>query len=209
MIAFIRGTIIDQEIDSVTLDVGGIGYQVLIPIQQMTGSLQTGKELALHTYLQVKEDSWTLFGFANKEQLQIFKMLISVNGVGARTGLAILNLLSPVQIAVAIGNGDYKVFNQVPGIGNKISQRIVLELKEKTKAFADDEAQAEFAFADDDHTLHAVGLQEAILAMEQLGYSGKESAVLIRKAKKRLDEQGIVADINRLIKEALQLTLEK
>lgn len=209
MIAFIRGTIIDQEIDSVTLDVGGIGYQVLIPIQQMTGSLQTGKELALHTYLQVKEDGWTLFGFANKEQLQIFKMLISVNGVGARTGLAILNLLSPVQIAVAIGNGDYKVFNQVPGIGNKISQRIVLELKEKTKAFADSEAQAEFAFADEDSTLHAVGLQEAILAMEQLGYSGKESAVLIRKAKKRLEEQGAVADINRLIKEALQLTLEK
>ena len=209
MIAFIRGTIIDQEIDSVILDVGGIGYQVLIPIQQMTGSLQTGKELALHTYLQVKEDSWTLFGFANKEQLQIFKMLISVNGVGARTGLAILNLLSPVQIAVAIGNGDYKVFNQVPGIGNKISQRIVLELKEKTKAFADSEAQAEFAFADEDSMLHAVGLQEAILAMEQLGYSGKESAVLIRKAKKRLEEQGAVADINRLIKEALQLTLEK
>lgn len=209
MIAFIRGTIIDQEIDSVTLDVGGIGYQVLIPIQQMAGTLQTGKELALHTYLQVKEDSWTLFGFANKEQLQIFKMLISVNGVGARTALAILNLLSPVQIAVAIGNGEYKVFNQVPGIGNKISQRIVLELKEKTKAFADGESQTEFSFADEDDTLKAVGLQEAILAMEQLGYSGKESAMLIRKAKKRLEERGITADINQLIKEGLQLTLEK
>ncbi len=209
MIAFIRGTIIDQEIDSVTLDVGGIGYQVLIPVQQMAGSLQTGKELALHTYLQVKEDSWTLFGFANKEQLQIFKLLISVNGVGARTALAILNLLSPVQIAVAIGNGEYKVFNQVPGIGNKISQRIVLELKEKTKAFADGEDQAAFAFDDEDTTLKAVGVQEAILAMEQLGYSGKESAVLIRKAKKRLEEQGITADINQLIKEGLQLTLEK
>lgn len=209
MIAFIRGTIIDQEIDSITLDVGGIGYQVLIPVQQMAGSLQTGKELALHTYLQVKEDSWTLFGFANKEQLQIFKMLISVNGVGARTGLAILNLLSPAQIAVAIGNGEYKVFNQVPGIGNKISQRIVLELKEKTKAFADEEAQGEFTFDDGDNTLQAVGLQEAILAMEQLGYSGKESATLIRKAKKRLDEKGVTADINQLIKEGLQLTLEK
>ena len=209
MIAFIRGMIIDQEIDSVTLDVGGIGYQVLIPIQQMTGTLAIGSELALHTYLQVKEDGLALFGFAQKEQLHIFKMLLSVNGVGARTALAILNLLSPSQVAIAVSSGDYKVFNQVPGIGNKISQRIVLELKEKIKAFG--ESAAPIDFQEETATIggDAAMLQEAMLAMEQLGYSGKEASLLIRKAEKRLTEKGVPMNINGLIKEGLQLTLEK
>lgn len=209
MIALIRGMIIDQEIDSVILDVGGIGYQVLIPIQQMTGTLAIGSELSLYTYLQVKEDGLALFGFAHKEQLHIFKMLLSVNGVGARTALAILNLLSPSQVAVAVSSGDYKVFNQVPGIGNKISQRIVLELKEKIKAFGEAvtsiDLQEETVMEGGDAAI----LQEAILAMEQLGYGSKEADLLIHKAKKRLTEKGVPLDINCLIKEGLQLTLEK
>ena len=209
MIALIRGMIIDQEIDSVILDVGGIGYQVLIPTQQMTGTLAIGSELALYTYLQVKEDGLALFGFAHKEQLHIFKMLLSVNGVGARTALAILNLLSPSQVAVAVSSGDYKVFNQVPGIGNKISQRIVLELKEKIKAFGESPAQIDLSEGAAMAEGAAAMLQEAILAMEQLGYSGKEASQLIHKGQKRLTEKGVAIDANSLIKEGLQITLEK
>lgn len=208
MIAFIRGTVIDQELDSVILDVGGIGYQVLLPMQQMAVPVQLGKELALHTYLQIKEDSWALFGFCHKEQLHIFKLLLTVNGVGARTALAILNLLAPEQIVVAINQGEYKVFNQVPGIGNKISQRIVLELKEKIKIFG--EVAAEPVLAENSFAANgAVQTQDAILAMEQLGYGGKEATALIKKAQKQLEEKALTVDTNGLIKTALQLTLEK
>lgn len=206
MIAFMRGTIIDQELDNIILEVGGIGYQVLVPVQQMAGALQIGKEIALHTYLHVREDNWTLFGFSHKEQLHIFKLLLTVNGVGARTALAILNLLTPGQIVAAIHKGEYKVFNQVPGIGNKISQRIVLELKEKIKIFGEaEETNIEIA----DAPVNLAGEQDAVLAMEQLGYSGKEAVLWVRKAQKRLADKNMAINTNSLVKEALQLTLEK
>ena len=208
MIAWICGNILEQEGDSVLLDVGGIGYQVLIPVQQISVSLQPGKNLTLYTHLQVREDNWTLFGFANKEQLNLFKLLLTVNGVGARTALSILNLLAPSQILLAIQKGEYKVFNQVPGIGNKISQRIVLELKEKIKLFGT-VADVNGVVLDDIVQPFTGVFQDAVLAMEQLGYSNKEASMLIHKAEKQLQIKEIAVDVNGLIKEALRFTLEK
>ena len=116
---------------SLVLDVHGVGYEVLVPGQLLSSISGTGQELKLYTYMQVREDAVVLFGFLTKDDLAMFKMLIGVNGVGPKAGLAILSALGADDLRFAVLSDDAKKIAKTPGIGTKTAQKIILELKDK------------------------------------------------------------------------------
>lgn len=131
MIAFLKGMVEDITGNSLVLDVHGVGYEVLVPGQILDLMGGTGQEIKLYTYMQVREDAVILFGFLTKDDLQMFRMLIAVNGVGPKAGLAILSALGADDLRFAVLADDAKRIAKTPGIGAKTAQKIILELKDK------------------------------------------------------------------------------
>jgi Holliday junction DNA helicase RuvA len=130
VIASLRGTVVARRLDGVVLDVGGVGYLVQAT-QRALQKARSGKEVALDTYLHVREDALQLYGFAEPAERELFELLLSVSGVGPKVALAILSNSTPGDLRRAIVLEDETRFVAIPGIGKKTAQRIVLELKEK------------------------------------------------------------------------------
>jgi len=130
MIASLRGRVLARRLDGVVLDVGGVGY-LLHTTQRALRKAQGGQEVALDTYLHVREDALQLYGFSEPAERELFELLLSVSGVGPKVALAILSGSTPKDLRRAIALGDETRFVAIPGIGKKTAQRIVLELKEK------------------------------------------------------------------------------
>lgn len=131
MIAFLRGTLVAKDLASAVLDVGGVGYEVLIPLSTYDVPLPVGSEarLLIHDYL--REDAHWLFGFATDDERQLFRLLIDVNGIGVKTACAALGGLPPHELRLAIANRDAKRLAKLPGIGKKTAERIAMELADK------------------------------------------------------------------------------
>ena len=130
MLYSVRGKLIHTTASSAVVECGGVGFDCQTTLNTLK-TLKTGSEVTLFTYLNVREDAMELFGFATKTELETFKTLISVSGVGPKAGLSVLSELSPEQVAMAIATDDIKTITRAQGIGKKIAQRIVLELKDK------------------------------------------------------------------------------
>ena len=178
MIQYIKGTLADMDEESVIIDNHGIGFQVFISGQTFEYLPQIGAEIKMYIYFQVKEDGLALFGFLTKDDLRVFKLLISVNGVGPKGALAILSVLTPDDLRFAVIADDAKAISKAPGIGAKTAQRVVLELKDKLKL--------EDAFSPKEELVKnpAVELekgvrQEALLALTSLGYSSSEASQVL------------------------------
>ena len=133
MISYIKGTVAYIGSDCIVVDNNGIGYNIQVS-PATSSSVVMEKEVRIYTYMNVKENEMSLFGFLTKEELNMFNMLISVNGVGPKSAVAMLGTLSPSQLALAIATEDIKVLSVGQGIGKKIAQRIALELKDKIGA---------------------------------------------------------------------------
>ncbi len=133
MIASVRGEVLEIALDHAVVEVGGVGLAVLAAPATLAG-LRRGEQARLATTLVVREDSLTLFGFADDEQRELFGLLQSVGGIGPRMALATLAVLTPDQLTTALHDGDVKTLTRVPGIGQKVAQRMVLELKDKVVA---------------------------------------------------------------------------
>ncbi|MBN1668335.1 MAG: Holliday junction branch migration protein RuvA [Anaerolineales bacterium] len=133
MIASLRGRILDLEEDSLVVEIGGVGLLVYVPAQLRAG-LRRHEEVFLHTYLVVREDALTLYGFPSAEEKEFFAMLLGVNGVGPRLALAVLSTLNPDAIRRAVFNEQAEVFSRVPGIGRKTAQKMLLHLQDRIKA---------------------------------------------------------------------------
>ncbi len=169
MLYSVRGKLIAIESNAAVVECGGVGYMC----QTTMNTLKTVKlntEVMLYTYLNVREDAVDLFGFATKAELETFKNLISVSGVGPKAGLAVLSELSPEQVAMAIASDDLKTITRAQGIGKKIAQRIVLELKDKLAKAAKEDGS--FAQAAQNSVNVSMGnVPKAIEALGVLGYS--------------------------------------
>jgi len=188
VIAVLRGEVLDRGESSVVVDVHGVGYRVLVPTGVAIPS--PGREVILHTSLQVREDSMTLYGFLERDELRLFELLLTSSGVGPKLALAALSALRPSVLEAAIVDGDLAVLTAVPGIGRKVAERLVLELKDRVGAVAG--APAGSAAARDDGSVSAV--REALAgfgftpvevraALAQLdGIAGEESGALLRRA---------------------------
>ena len=131
MISYVRGELAAVEPQKAIVDVGGIGYGVYMSQQALSVLPQPGNEVKLYTYLNVKEDAMQLFGFLTKDDLDIFKLVIGVSGIGPKGGLNILSCMSPDELRFAIMSGDAKAISAAPGIGKKTAEKLILELREK------------------------------------------------------------------------------
>ncbi|MBR5873423.1 MAG: Holliday junction branch migration protein RuvA [Oscillospiraceae bacterium] len=196
MIYCLTGTLLEKSLDNVVIDVQGVGFSLAVPSTVQGVLPAVGEKCTLYTYLSVKEDALDLYGFADKAEQKAFKTLISVSGVGPKAGLAILSVLSPQKIALAVTTGDYKSFTAANGVGPKVAQRIVLELKGK---FSNDDVAGGVTMADVQRTAVSTGsVSQAISALIALGYNQSQAALAVSK----LDAE---QDVQSLIKQALKL----
>lgn len=171
MFSYIQGRVEEIRPDGIVLDHDGIGYEIGLPqssLSQIRGQMQ----LRVYTYLQVRDDGFSLFGFLKKEDLDLFKLLIGVSGIGPKGALSILGVLSSDQLRFAVAAGDDKTIAGAPGIGKKTAQRLILDLKDKID-FAQLLEDKMDAGSDPAAANDARG--EAILALNALGYSSTEA----------------------------------
>ncbi len=198
MIGFIRGIIDSINESSAVIDVNGVGYIVNIGTGTASEMPPAGEEVKLHTYMAVKEDDMSLFGFLHKEELEIFKMLIRVNGIGPKGAQAILSVMSVPDLRFAILTGDAKAISRAPGIGGKTAQKLILELKDR---IADTVGEPESYAASGAVQASAAGDErtEAAEALIALGYSQTEAYRAVKAA-----EVPDGADANAVLKAALK-----
>ena len=133
MIHFVRGILEETGNDYVVLDNHGIGFLIYTPSSVLDELPNRGETVRMYTYMYVREDQMTLYGFLNRDDLQIFKMLISVSGIGPKGALGILSTITPNQFRFAVISGDAKAISKAPGIGPKTAQKLIIELKDKLK----------------------------------------------------------------------------
>lgn len=205
MISYIRGELCNIEEQKAIVDVNGVGYGIYMPQQALSLLPPMGQQVKIHTYLNIREDAMQLFGFLTKEDLNVFRLLIGVNGIGPKAGLNILSCLSPDELRFAVLSGDAKAISATPGIGKKTAEKLILELKDKLNI----EDMLEHAAHGGDSEDLASGTDtasntmqaEAVQALTALGYGSAES---LRAVKKSSPECSSVEDI---LKEALKFLL--
>ena len=182
MISFIRGKIVDSSETSLILENGGIGYEIFMTGASMEKALRERDEVKIHTYFHIREDAMQLYGFLTKDDLQIFRLLLGVNGIGPKAALGILAALSADELRFAVLSDDVKTISRAPGIGKKTAQKLILELKDKLKLEDAFEAKLSHVEADADAEASSFdGSKEAVEALVALGYSSTEALRAVRK----------------------------
>lgn len=178
MYSYIKGTLEEVYEDRIVVENNGIGYQMEVPATVIGWLPSAGEIVKIFTYLHVKEDCFSLFGFLSRDELNIFKMMLNVSGIGPKGALGILSTLTPDQLRVAVASDDAKSIAKSPGIGNKTAQKLIIELKDKIKLEdVIDHGFAQVNAAQSEATAKVVG--EAIEALTSLGYSLKEAKEVV------------------------------
>ena len=192
----LTGTVIFSDLNSVALSCGGVGFRCQTTVNTLR-DVQNGRELTLFTYLNVREDALDLFGFSTTYELDWFKLLIGVTGVGPKAALAILSELVPEKLAMSISAGDVKAITRAQGVGPKLAQRVILELKDKAKSALSGAQEAQ-DYASVATANEMPNTKEAIAALTMLGYNRTEASSAVAKLDSSLPTQT-------LIKQALKL----
>ncbi len=178
MYAYIKGTIEYIDVDSFIIDNNGIGYRILSSTN-VTSRLKLHESLTVYTYLNVREDDMTLFGFLSNEEVSVFKLLISVSGIGPKVALSIMSQLTLDELRMAVISEDYKAISKANGVGTKTAQRAVIELKDKFKL---EDIFAENDMSDDlSEKVNDDIITETAMALTSLGYSNVEALRAIKK----------------------------
>ena len=168
MIYSLRGALIHKEIGTAVIECAGVGYKCTVTFNTLKALPEVGEEAFLYTHMIVREDNVELVGFSKIDEMNCFKLLTSVSGVGAKVGIAILSELTPENVAVAVASNDVKTITRAQGVGNKLAQRIILELKDKIinefKSGNSNEKEAT-------QILSSGNVQNAVTALTVLGYS--------------------------------------
>ena len=174
MYAYIKGELAEINTDHIVVEAGGIGYQVFISLQTFDYLPSVGEDLKIYTYLDLREDAMILYGFLTKDDLELFKLLISVSGIGPKGGLAILSTLEADDLRFAILSGDAKAISKAPGVGGKTAQRVILELKDKLSL--EDAFEAKTEHVQKNAAVAGGSVKnDAVMALTALGYSSTES----------------------------------
>ena len=198
MYAYFKGIIAQKEEDGLILEVNQIGYHIFMPGSMLDALPGVGQEAMIHTYTYVKEDALQLYGFLSRDDLTLFKMLISVSGIGPKGGLAVLSTLSADDLRFAILSEDAKAIAKAPGIGAKTAQKVVIELKDKIsleEALDMKKSHVEARAAGQSGTM-----EEAVEALVALGYSSTDALRAVRSIEHAEEKEAEV-----LLKEALRM----
>ena len=181
MYAYIKGELAEKNIDHIVVEAGGIGYLIYVPAQSRDYLPDEGDQIKVYTYLYIREDAMVLYGFLTKDDLEIFKMLITVSGIGPKGGLGILSTLSADDLRFAILSGDSKTISKAPGIGAKTAQRVIIDLKDKMSLEEAFEKKLDNNADGVQKTLNSSIKNDAVLALSALGYSSAESLKAVSK----------------------------
>jgi len=175
MLAYIKGILEVKTKGYIVVEAGGLGYKIFMPESTIAKSGNIGDKVQIHTFMRVREDDVSLYGFLTNEELRMFELLLSVSGIGAKGALGILSNITPSQFALAVISNDVAILKKVPGIGPKTAQRAILELKDKLKK--DQEiavTEGEEASSIEKVIKEDEKVSEAISALQVLGYSRRE-----------------------------------
>ena len=179
MYAYIKGEIVGITEDNLVLECNNIGYNIRIPLSVAQRLPGIGETVKIYTYTSVREDAFQLFGFLSKDDWEIYKKLIAVNGIGPKGALSILSAMSADDLRFAILSGDAKAISKAPGIGNKSAERIILELRDKVPLMS--ESASLDSFSENDTSANAEAKNEALEALTALGYSPSEALKALRQ----------------------------
>lgn len=197
MIGFVQGKVDAISEDNVVIDTGGIGYNIRISAKTAQELPGIGQEVRLYTYTSVREDGISLFGFLSRDSLDIFKKIITVNGIGPKGGLAVLSVMSADELKFAIISGNAQAITKAPGIGKKTAERVILDLKDKISV-EDTQIQKEIA-AYTGLPQTGKAQNEALEALTALGYSASDALHAVRQI-----EHAEEMDVEAILKLALK-----
>ncbi len=186
----LRGTLLHTEPGVAVVECGGVGFQCMTTMNTLRALPRLGGEVTLYTHLNVREDALDLFGFATRGELNCFRMLTAISGVGPKVGLAILSEFAPEQVALAVSTGDSKSLTRAAGVGPKLAQRIVLELTDKVKKIA--MTSGGFAPGQAGVVSASTNIAEAVNALTVLGYSPSEASSVAARFDSSLPVEEII-----------------
>ncbi|EGT5617718.1 Holliday junction branch migration protein RuvA [Clostridium perfringens] len=200
MYEYIRGQFQGISRDYVVIELNNIGYKIFTSGNTMSNMPKVGEEVLLYLEQIVREDFIGLYGFTTREELEMFKLLLSINGVGAKAALSLLSISTVNNLKYAIMMGDEKHITRAPGIGKKTAQRIILELKDKLKPDELTSEEGELIEGINDNSDYSFNINETLSALMALGYTEKEAQKALEKVDKTLS-------IENMIKESLKLLM--
>lgn len=196
MIAALRGTLAFKKGDEIVIDVGGVGYELTVTGAVLARANEIGEPISVVVYTDVKENSISLCGFADTLEREVFQLLKKVKGVGTRIGLAIVSALGPEKLLVTIGRQDIAMLTQVPGIGKKLAERMIVELRESVGQLAN---EVPATLNGQLEQINGIGA-DAVLALEKLGFNRERARLAVKAA----EEQATHHDAGDLVREALR-----
>lgn len=180
MISYIKGPLVEIEGDIIVVEAGCVGYNIRVPLSLLEKLPDIGSEVHIYTYLQVREDAMSLYGFLNRQDLKMFRLLLGVTGIGPKGALGLLSVMSPDDLRLAIISGDAKAISKAPGIGSKTAQRLILDLKDRIPA---EQIVSMIEKKSEEHGTGGGGAvgKEAVDALVALGYSAMEATKAVRQ----------------------------
>ena len=196
MYAYITGTIVEKNNEGIIIENNGIGYNIFMPKSKIDIIPDEGMEARIFTYTLVREDAFLLYGFAKREELNIFKKLISVSGIGPKGALSILSTLTVEELVIALANRDAAAISKAPGVGKKSAERLVIDLNDKVSK---EKIEVSIDGVDKPSDDMTSAMNEAIEAMLALGFSAKISKEAVEDAAKRANN-----DTSSILREALK-----
>ena len=188
----LTGKLVHMEPGVVAIECGGVAFKCLTSMHTQRSMPRIGETATVYTYLNVREDALDLFGFSSKNELNCFKMLTGISGVGPKVALAILSELSPEGVAMAAASGDNKRFTRANGVGPKLAQRIVLELKDKVKKMAVADGGLPLSSTDAGVVSASQNAEQAVQALIVLGYTQSEAAQAVARLDASLSTEELI-----------------
>lgn len=201
MIAYLSGKLLEKQATSVIVEVGGVGYEVTIPLSTFYELGDIGDEVSLRIYTHVREDALQLFGFKTERERQLYLKLISVQGIGAKSGISMLSGMSADEIIVAIRTDNLARLTSIPGVGKKTAERLVVELRDKLNDISSGAVSESLAAAGQQQMPADAVYDDALSALLNLGYQ-KNAA---EKTLKQAVQEGTEMSVQKLLRRSLQL----
>lgn len=200
MIAFLSGKLLEKQANSVIIDVNGVGYEVTIPLSTFYEIGEIGADVSLRIFTHVREDALQLFGFKTEREKQLYLKLISVQGIGAKSGITMLSGMSADEIIVAIRTDNLARLTAIPGVGKKTAERLVIELRDKLNDISSASVQESVGTANENLPVDAV-YEDALSALTNLGYQRNAA----EKTLKQAVQEGTELSVQKLLRRSLQL----
>lgn len=184
MIGRIKGTLVAKEPPMIMVDVNGVGYEIEVPVRVLFDLPEINTEVTIITHMIVREDAQLLCGFNNYQQRDLFRKLLKVSGIGAKSALAVLSTMSTAEFVAMIQSQDVNAIVKIPGVGKKTAQRLILEMRDKLGDVAEGDISFPGATASNLNNMPATAQSEALIALQSLGFKPQEVNMLIKNIAK-------------------------